>query len=610
MKIPPEYQKLRKLFNRGEKLKIILLFVMMLVAGVLEVLGIGMIPAFVAIVANPQRILEHESFGSFFQTLNITSSRELMIYGGITLIAVFIIKNAYLIVYRYFEARFIYNRRYTFSHRLMTAYMQAPYTFYLQRNSAELLRNTTGEVNILINNVLSPVMKIAKEFVMGTSVVIFLLLVEPVITLFVAVVMGGMAGIFLLITQKRMKHIAVEAQKYRSSMLKAAKQGFGGIKDARVLNREGEFIKVFRDMAFKSSRLQRNRTIIAMIPKPVIETMAVGGIMLIALVMVMQGRPIANIVPVLAMFGVAILRLMPAIQQITQLATDLRFNIVSVNPIYDDLIALRTYSQEFTADRRKKEKLRLEHTIAIKNLHYYYENSSEQALNGVTLEIKRGKAVAFVGPSGAGKTTIADVILGLLKPQQGEILVDGKNIFDSISAWQQNIGYIPQFIYLSDDTLRRNIAFGLPDEKIDEQKIRQAIELAQLDELILRLPEGLDTIVGERGTRLSGGQRQRVGIARALYHNPQVLVMDEATSALDNITEELIINAIDLLKGQRTVIMIAHRLTTVMNCDTIFYMDEGKIVDQGTYNELLQRNTKFREMAKEKQKANKNRRKP
>jgi ATP-binding cassette, subfamily B, bacterial PglK len=598
--LPSEYQKLRRLFSRGDKVKLILLFAMMMGAAVLEIAGIGMIPAFVAIVANPQRVLEHERFGSLFQQLDISTARELLIYGGIALIGIFVIKNAYTLIFRYIEARFIYNRRYVFSHKLMTAYMQAPYTFYLQRNTAELLRNTTGEVNIMINSVLNPSLKILKEFIMGASVVFFLFLLEPVITLFVFLVMGGLSGIFLFITQRRMKFIGVEAQRYRKDMIKAARQGFGGIKDARVLNREPEFIELFREMAFKSSRLQQTKAFISMIPRPAIETIAVSGIMLIALVMVMQDRPIANIIPVLTLFAAALYRLMPSIQQITQMLTDLRYHLPSVNPIYDDLTELKPFIKDFRADRRKKEKLELINEIAIHNLHYQYPNSTEQALNGVSLRIPHGKAVAFVGPSGAGKTTMVDVLLGLLEPQQGEILVDGKNIFHSISAWQQNIGYIPQFIYLSDDSLRRNIAFGLPDNKIDEEKVQQALELAQLGELVTRLPEGLDTVVGERGTRLSGGQRQRVGIARALYHNPQVLVMDEATSALDNVTEQLIIEAIEALKGERTVIMIAHRLTTVMNCDIIFYMEEGKIIDQGTYSELLQRNKKFREMAKEK----------
>jgi len=573
---------------------------MMLFSAILEVAGVGMVPAFVAIVANPNRILNHERLNKIFQYVNITNARELLIYGGIALVVVFLVKNVYILFFKYFEARFIYNRRYLLSHRLMTAYMQAPYTFYLQRNSSELLRNVTQEINLMINSVLSPMMKILKEIIMGISIVLFLFLVEPLITLIIVVIMGGMSGLFLFFTQKRMKYIGEEAQRFRNLMLKSARQGFGGIKDARVLNREGEFIEVFRDMAYKSSRLQQDKTFISAIPKPVIETLAVAGIMLIALMMVVQDRPISGIVPLLALYSMAILRIMPAIQQITQLITDLRYHLPSINPVYDDLVLLKKSNIEFKADRKKRERLNLNKLITIRNLYFQYPGSSEQALRGVSIDIEHGKSVAFVGASGAGKTTIADLILGLLEPQEGEILVDDKNIFEHISAWQQNIGYIPQFIYLSDDTLRRNIAFGLPDSKIVEEKVQKAVELAQLGEMVMRLPEGLDTVVGERGTRLSGGQRQRVGIARALYNNPQVLVMDEATSALDNVTEQLIIEAIEALKGERTVIMIAHRLTTVMNCDVIFFMEDGKVVDQGSYKVLIQTNPRFRALSKEK----------
>lgn len=599
MKIPPEFLKLKRLFSRTDKFRILMLFTMMLFSGIFEVVGVGMVPAFIAIVGDPTRVLRYEKLAPIFESLNIVDNRTLLIYGALLLVAIFIFKNSFLLFLKYFESRFIYNRRYLFSIRLMRAYMQAPYTFYLQRNTSELLRNSTSEVNILINNVLGPTLKILKDSILALSIVVFLFFVEPVITMFVAVFMGGAAAIFLFLTQKKMKQYGEQEQEYRKQMLKAARQGFGGIKDARVLNREEDFIEAFREMAFKSSRLQMLRTFISNIPRPVIESIAVISIIIIALVMVLQDRPIADIVPIIALFGIAIVRIMPAIQQITQMVTELRYHIVSVNPVYDDLEELKNAQREFKADRKKNEKTTFNNSIEIKDLYYNYPNSEEQALKGVSLEIQQGKAVAFVGSSGAGKTTIADVILGLLEPQQGDILVDGTSIFSSISAWQRNIGYIPQFIYLSDDTLRRNIAFGLPDSRIDEEKILKAVELAQLRELVDRLPDGLDTRVGERGTRFSGGQRQRVGIARALYHDPQVLVMDEATSALDNITEGHIIEAIEALKGDRTIIMIAHRLTTVINCDSLIFMENGVVIDKGSYEELLKRNEKFRKMAKE-----------
>lgn len=569
----------------------------MLIAAALEVVGIGMIPAFIAIVADPERVMQHEVAGKLFAFLGITTSRELLIWGGALLLVVFAVKNIYLTFYYYVQAYYTYSRFYHISHRLMSSYMQAPYTFYLQRNTAELLRNTNQEVRIFINNVVNPSLVLAKAVFMALAIIMLLLVLEPVITLVVFLLLGPSVGGFLMLTQGRMKKYGTEEQEHRRGLIKSLNQGIGGIKDARVLNREVEFIEKFRYAAFRASTLMRAKEFISKIPMPIVETMAVAGMMLIALIMVFQGREIATIIPVLALFGMAIVRLMPALQQITHTITKLRYNIVAIDPIYSDMHQLAEYRKTFLADRKKQEAVKLEQAIEADNIRYRYPESDEWALDGVSFSIKKGQSVAFTGPSGAGKTTIVDVLLGLLEPVEGKILLDGKNIQDQISAWQRNIGYIPQFIYLSDETLRSNIAFGVSDKEIDDKKIWEALRLANLDEFVEKLPKGLDTIIGERGVRLSGGQRQRVGIARALYHDPQVLVMDEATSALDNSTEKQIISAIEQLRGDRTIITIAHRLTTVMNCDVIYYMRDGKIESQGTYDELILKNQSFRNLA-------------
>ncbi len=570
---------------------------MMLFAALLEVAGIGMIPAFVSIVAEPEKILNYEPVDRVFAFLGITTSRDLLIWGGVALISIFVIKNLYLIAYFYILSRFVYNRNYMISQRLMKSYMQAPYTFHLQRNTAELLRNTTQEVRLVVQQVVKPGLEITKEIVMVVSIITFLVIMEPLITLIVFIVMGSTVGGFLMLTQKKMRSFGKEEQKLRMEMIKSVNQGLGGIKDARVLNREEEFIESFRKAAFRSSRLLATKNFISKIPKPVVETVAVGGIMLIAILMVLQGRPITSIIPILALFAMATMRLLPAIQKITSTMTSLRYNIVSLDPLYEDMLELAPYRKNFLADRKKHERITLQKKIECKDVHYHYPESDEQALKGVSFVIPKGKAVAFTGASGAGKTTVVDLLLGLLDPQKGQILVDGLDIRDNLSAWQRNIGYIPQFIYLGDETLRKNIAFGVPENEIEDEKVWNAIKLAQLEDTVNQMPDKLDTVIGERGTRLSGGQRQRVGIARALYHDPQVLVMDEATSALDNITEKQIIEAIDQLKGERTVITIAHRLTTVMKCDMIYFMMDGKIQSQGTYDELVKKSEKFRVLA-------------
>lgn len=590
-------KKILYLLPDGDSVKIAILFFMMMIAALLEVIGIGMIPAFVSIVASPDQVLAYEPIQPLLQWLNITGQQELLLWGSVALVGVFIVKSLYVIAFNYLESRFIFNRRYIISYGLMKRYMYAPYTFHLNKNSAELLRNISQEINIIVNIILTNILKMSREALITIAILTMLLVLEPVITLLVVLICGAGAGSFLFLTQKRVKSSGQKEQEHRSKMIKAVNQGLGGIKDARVLNREKEFIEKFRIEAYGSTRLMAYIRFIQQIPKPVVETSAVLGMMLIAALMVWQGRPMSAIIPILTLFAMATVRLMPAVQSLSSMYTNFRYNIVSLNPIYNDFKELEEENLKLIADRRSERKIELKEKIEAENLHYSYPGSSEQALNGVSFSIPKGKAVAFVGESGAGKTTIVDLVLGLLTPTEGTIKVDGQSIYENLSAWQKNVGYIPQSIYLADETLRNNIAFGIPEKEIEDDKVWSAIESAQLLDMVKLFPDGLDTYLGENGTRISGGQKQRVGIARALYHSPEVLVMDEATSALDNITEKEITRAIESLIGERTIIMIAHRLTTVQKCDMLYLMKDGKIVDAGDYDDLIQRNNEFKKMA-------------
>lgn len=591
-------KKIYSLFPGKDRFKLMVLFGMMMFASVLEVLGIGIIPMFVVAVAKPENILQYPVVGDWLSSAGIDTSEELVVYGAILLIAVYIFKNVYLGYFLYIKKRFVSNRGVYLEKRIFKAYMTSPYTFYISRNSAELLRNVTSETKNIVDGTLMPFMELALNATMFVFILGSLLYFEPLITLVAIVLLGGGGGVFLRYTRAKTDQYGQEARQARKLKNKAVLQGLGGFKDARVLNREALFMKEYEKQAEISKVANIYKYVVSNISKPIIETLAVIGILLIALIMVWEGRAVTAIIPVLALFGAATVRLMPVFNLVITQVTSIRYNAFAVYAIYDDLMLLEGEHKEFRNEVLSKPKrVTLDQSVSLKSITYQYPDSDEQAVDDVSITIPKGSAVAFVGHSGAGKTTLADIILGLLEPQNGTIEVDGVDVFENIRGWQQNIGYIPQSIYLLDETIRSNIALGIPDDEIDDKKLWNAIKAAQLEELIDRLPLRELTVVGERGIRLSGGQQQRIGIARALYNNPQVLIMDEATSALDNITEKFVIEAIEQLRGDRTIIMIAHRLTTVENCDAIYLMKDGRVVEQGTYSELIEGSKEFREMS-------------
>jgi len=592
-------KKIIQLFHRKDRIKLGILFGMMLLASLLEVVGIGMIPVFVLAVSDPESLLGYPVLGSLLQSLEITTSEELIVYGAVLLIGVYLVKNIYLSFFIYLKKRFVANRGVQLENRLFKAYMTSPYTFYISRNSAELLRNVTAETKHVVEGTMLPAMELVLNATMFVFILGTLLILEPLISIAAILFLGGGGGLFLRFTRIKNREYGIEDRHARRMKNQSVLQGLGGLKITRVLNREQLFLQEYRDWAERSKLANIYKYVVQQIPKYIIETLAVIGILIIALILVWQGRPVAAIIPVLALFGAATVRLMPVFNLMISQISNLQYNAASVEVIHNDLMILENEHLDLRNIilQEETEILPLERQINISGLSYSYPGQSEQAVEDVTLEICKGDVIAFVGESGAGKTTMADLILGLLDPQSGQITVDGVDIRDNIRGWQQNIGYIPQQIYLLDDTIRRNIAFGIPEEQIDEEKIQAAVQAAQLGELIGRLPDGIDTVVGERGVLLSGGQQQRIGIARALYDNPQVLVMDEATSALDNLTEKFVIEAIEKLRGDRTIIMIAHRLTTVEKSDRIYLMKDGRITDSGRYDELLENSRDFKRMS-------------
>ncbi len=594
-------KKLKAILPAKDKFKVIVLILFMIFAGILEVLSIGILSGFVAGVADPDLLLKNQYLTNLFKFLNITTDRQILIYGTISLIAIFLFKNLYLIAYKYLKARFIYNRYRSISSRLFKIYMNVPYSFHLKRNSADLIRNVSPEARAIATNVMLPLLQIATEAIMTLAIIILLLAVEPLVTLFTLIILGGVSALFLKFTKKRMKRHGKKALAERAEIIKTLNEGVGGFKEVTLMNRQAWFIKKFEDSILNLSRAQIFQQATKQSVKPIIETIAIAGILLIAIFLLNQGHSLASLAATLALFALSIKRLLPAINGIISQYNSLRYHSYSVDPIYQDLINLKDYEYK---ERREKEEKKdkkedsslLKEKIEVKNLDFKYDSDQELILKNISLTIPQGHAIGLVGATGSGKTTLVDLILGLLKPTSGQIEVDRKDIFKHLADWQENIGYIPQFIYLSDDSIKNNIALGLKEEDIDDKKIKKAIEVSQLTEFINQLPDKENTKIGERGIRLSGGQRQRIGIARALYNNPEVLVMDEATSSLDNVTEKIIIQAIEKLKRNRTIIIIAHRLTTVKNCDNLYILKHGQIIAQGSYNELAEKNQEFKGM--------------
>jgi ABC-type multidrug transport system fused ATPase/permease subunit len=591
-------KKIYSLFPTKARYKLLGLFFMMILASFLEVLGIGMIPVFIILIADPDKVLATKYLGELLIRLGLTDVKSLALAGAVALIVVFLIKNAYLTIYQYIKVKFVTYKKLYLQNRVFEAYMFAPYSFYNNRNSAELLRNVNIEVGKIVNGTIMPVLEISLNLIMFVLILTGLIFFEPLITLLTVLMMGGGGFIFLKLTRMKSLESGKVSRDAKGHMNRIILQGIGAFKDARVLNREKEFLKQYNFYAKQHVDASIYQTVVKSLPRPIIETLIIIGILSITIFMINEGREFSQIIPVLTLFGVAAVKLMPIFNNIINQITTINYSAPSVYTIFEDLELLENTHKEFRKLICSKHvPIRFENEIQIHSVSYQYPGSNEYALDDISLTIPKGKSIAFVGVSGAGKTTLVNIILGLLEPNSGYISVDGKNIYKNIRGWMELIGYIQQANYLLDDRIYRNIAFGLPDEEIDKKRLDEVIKAAQLDELIQKLPYGIKTRTGERGTKLSGGQMQRIGIARALYNNPQILVMDEATSALDNITEKFVIDAIEKLKGNRTFIIIAHRLTTVKNCDMIYLLENGRLIGNGTYGELIETSEEFRKMS-------------
>lgn len=570
-------KKLNYIFSVRDKIKIVLLTIMILAGSILELLAISLFSPFIDGIMDQNAMLESTVMSYIYQFFSFEKYEYFLAVLAGSIIAIYIIKNIYIIIEKNTIYRFAYRIQRTISTNLLKSYMKEPYTFHLNKNIAVLQRSMQEDTDQFAKAILH-FMEMAAEACVCIVLGVYLFIVSKSITVVIAGLLVVCLAVFSYINKKYSRKWGEQGQEYKAKIYQWMNQSLSGIKDIKILDRSGTFINNYDNYMRKYVRVLRLNRLIGIMPKYIIEMVCMTGLLSAVLVKMFFGqKELTEFVPQLAIFAVAAFRLLPSVGRINEHLSAVIFATPSIDLIYHDLKEIEDLHVE---EMEKDESWHFKEKIEVKRVTYAYPEGEGNVIENACFEINKGETVAFVGTSGAGKSTMVDILLGLLPPQQGKILVDGMNIYKNLLTWQKEIGYIPQTIYLSDDTIRNNVAFGIEENEIDEQAVIAALQQAQLFDFVDTLPEGLDTCVGDRGIRLSGGQRQRIGIARALYHNPEILVLDEATSALDNDTEAAVMEAIDCLKGQKTIIIIAHRLTTIRNADTIFEVKDGRVEKQ------------------------------
>ena len=559
----------------------IILLGLMVIGMVMETLGISLIIPIIALMTKGDLSSDYPMLIPWLEFLGNPSQKELIVFSMLLLAGVYVVKVVFLVFLVWLQARFLSWVNSDFSLRLYTSYLRQPYAFHLKRNSVELIRNAinqTGQVAGAIQSYLA----IATEFFILFGILALMLVVEFVGTLMVLSVFGLASWGFYSFTRRRIRLWGEEYQNHDKLRLQYLREGLGAAKDVKLLGREKEFLDRYQVHNLGSAQISRKRSVLTALPRFWLEILGVTGIVTVVLLMIAQNRSMESLVPTLGVFAVAAFRLMPSANRFLNATQNVRFLSAAFNNLHQEfsLLEQAEYQKEYSS-------LTFDEALVLENVSFCYPSTEALVLKQISLSIRQGESVGFIGSTGAGKSTLVDIILGLLVPTSGVVKVDGIDIQTNPRGWQDRIGYVPQSIFLTDDTIRNNIAFGLPRDQIDDAAVWNSLCSAQLDQFVKGLPGGLDAQIGEGGVRLSGGQRQRIGIARALYYNPSVLVLDEATSSLDTITESDFIDAVCALKGDKTLIIVAHRLTTIEHCDYLFKLGDGEIVEEGKVSILL-----------------------
>ncbi len=572
-------KKLVAILNKKQKQQGILLFFLLLLVSLLEMLGVSVVIPFIVAMLEPDVILQNQYVIYVMKILRIQDTDKIVYLVGGLIVVVYILKNTMILLVNRFQINYRNTLEKDISIEMLSSYLKRPYTYFLNINSAEVLRGVTSDISA-IATILDSVSGFCAEALTCVFIGVFVICLNPFIAICLLFVSGVTALLIVLGFKKKISSCGVETREAFAMRQQSAYQAVNGIKEIMVMRRQKNFLKQYEKASEKACKCNNTYLFISKTPNRLVETVFLGSLVILVCISMKDAGSQADYVSVLGALAVAAVRILPSISNIAGYINGMVYNRVALEAAYENITAAREYCQGemennsvYTIDEEC-----MHDRIEINNVSWRYQQNLPLVLKNLSLNIYKGEAIAFIGGSGAGKTTLADVILGLLKPEKGQILVDGHDIYEIPDIWSKMVGYVPQTVFLIDDTIRNNIAFGIAEEEQSEERIWQALEQAQLKSVVEKLENGLDTIVGERGIKFSGGQRQRIAIARALYYDPSILILDEATSALDTETETAVMEAIDALHGRKTLIIVAHRLSTIRNCDKIYEVSNGQVI--------------------------------
>lgn len=583
-------KKIIYILSDSQKKSTIVLALVIIGRVLFELVGVTAIYPFLQALLTPDIIMKNRYAEPIIQFFHIETPKGVLALIGIGLIIIYIFKNIYTIFSYYVQYDYGTKVQKELSIKMLNSYMNRPYSFFLNINSSEIIRTCNGDV-AGVYTILSSIFDILAEGLSVAAIGIFIFRTDPFMALAVLLLLALVGGAIILLYKPIMKRMGQKEMAAQSAKSKAIYQTVNGVKELYVMQRKQLFLDEYRNAADEVRKVSRNKDFLAASPERIIEGTCVSGLIGVVVIRLLMGVDVMSFVPQLGMFAMAAFKILPSVGKVSNRVTTIAYYVPMLDNVYRVIVEANEYEKVQTdyehtygVKERDRQDCRFVDKISIQNITWKYDENNENVLENLNLDIKKGDSIAFIGSSGAGKTTLADIILGLLKPQSGNVYMDGKDIFAMPEQWAQIIGYVPQNVFLMDDTVRKNVAFGL--KEIDDRLIWEALEGAQIKEFVEKLPHGLDTIVGERGVKFSGGQRQRIAIARALYNSPQILVLDEATSALDNDTENAVMEAVEALQGKMTLIIVAHRLTTIRNCDKIYEIKDG-VASQKNKKEVL-----------------------